>query len=93
MCFGVLHAVCFKIFDSDHDGLLSRDELEAMIAAMMVVRKENRTQQQLVRGDRGFQTPGGLFCHRIILERNNTENCIIIHMGSVISPQPVIRIL
>jgi ubiquitin carboxyl-terminal hydrolase 6/32 len=41
--------VCFKIFDADQDGFLNRKELEDMVAAMMVVRKENSSQHQLVR--------------------------------------------
>ncbi|ELT99007.1 hypothetical protein CAPTEDRAFT_129894 [Capitella teleta] len=39
---------CFKIFDADQDNLLSRAELEDMIAIMMVVRKENSSPDQLV---------------------------------------------
>ncbi|XP_006811225.1 ubiquitin carboxyl-terminal hydrolase 32-like [Saccoglossus kowalevskii] len=33
---------CFKIFDKDHDGLLSRKELEDMVAVLVQVRSENR---------------------------------------------------
>ncbi len=43
-----LFAVCFKIFDKDHDGLLNRQEVDAMIEAMIIVRQENRTTEELV---------------------------------------------
>ena len=41
--------VCFKIFDSDHDGLLSESELRCMIEAMIIVRQENCTVDEKVR--------------------------------------------
>ncbi|XP_068601892.1 ubiquitin carboxyl-terminal hydrolase 32 [Brachionichthys hirsutus] len=34
---------CFKVFDVDRDGLLSRDELREMVAALLEVWKDNRT--------------------------------------------------
>ena len=34
-------SVCFKVFDSDHDGMLSRDDLISMLESMLAVRKEN----------------------------------------------------
>ncbi|XP_072909594.1 ubiquitin carboxyl-terminal hydrolase 32 isoform X1 [Hemitrygon akajei] len=34
---------CFKVFDTDRDGVLSRTELEAMIVALLEVWKDNRT--------------------------------------------------
>lgn len=34
---------CFKVFDVDRDGLLSRDELHEMVVALLEVWKDNRT--------------------------------------------------
>ncbi|XP_056905992.1 ubiquitin carboxyl-terminal hydrolase 32 isoform X2 [Takifugu flavidus] len=34
---------CFKVFDVDHDGVLSRDELHEMVVALLEVWKDNRT--------------------------------------------------
>lgn len=36
-------SVCFKVFDVDHDGVLSRDELHEMVVALLEVWKDNRT--------------------------------------------------
>jgi len=36
-------SVCFKIFDTDHDGQLSHSELRDMMSVMLHVRKENTT--------------------------------------------------
>lgn len=36
-------AVCFKVFDVDRDGVLSRDELHEMVVALLEVWKDNRT--------------------------------------------------
>ncbi|XP_070572719.1 ubiquitin carboxyl-terminal hydrolase 32-like isoform X2 [Ptychodera flava] len=33
---------CFKIFDKDHDGVLSRKELEDMVSVLLEVKRENR---------------------------------------------------
>uniref|UniRef100_A0A674P3W2 ubiquitinyl hydrolase 1 n=1 Tax=Takifugu rubripes TaxID=31033 RepID=A0A674P3W2_TAKRU len=38
-----LSEVCFKVFDVDHDGVLSRDELHEMVVALLEVWKDNRT--------------------------------------------------
>lgn len=38
-----LPSVCFKVFDVDHDGVLSRDELHEMVVALLEVWKDNRT--------------------------------------------------
>lgn len=35
--------VCFKVFDIDRDGILSRDELHKMVVALLEVWKDNRT--------------------------------------------------
>lgn len=35
--------VCFKVFDVDRDGILSRDELHEMVVALLEVWKDNRT--------------------------------------------------
>lgn len=35
--------VCFKVFDVDRDGVLSRDELHEMVVALLEVWKDNRT--------------------------------------------------
>lgn len=37
------HLVCFKVFDVDRDGVLSRDELHEMVVALLEVWKDNRT--------------------------------------------------
>uniref|UniRef100_A0A4W5K153 Ubiquitin carboxyl-terminal hydrolase 32 n=1 Tax=Hucho hucho TaxID=62062 RepID=A0A4W5K153_9TELE len=34
---------CFKVFDVDHDGLLSREEITEMVGALLEVWKDNRT--------------------------------------------------
>nr|XP_046152260.1 ubiquitin carboxyl-terminal hydrolase 32-like [Oncorhynchus gorbuscha] len=34
---------CFKVFDVDRDGVLSRDEIQEMVAALLEVWKDNRT--------------------------------------------------
>ncbi|KAL0994176.1 hypothetical protein UPYG_G00118780 [Umbra pygmaea] len=34
---------CFKVFDIDHDGLLSREEITEMVGALLEVWKDNRT--------------------------------------------------
>lgn len=36
-------AVCFKVFDIDRDGVLSRDEIHEMVVALLEVWKDNRT--------------------------------------------------
>ena len=41
-------SVCFKIFDSDRDGLLDEKDLQEMIATMLVVRAENKSQEEMV---------------------------------------------
>uniref|UniRef100_A0A6Q2YGT8 ubiquitinyl hydrolase 1 n=1 Tax=Esox lucius TaxID=8010 RepID=A0A6Q2YGT8_ESOLU len=38
-----LSEVCFKVFDLDRDGVLSRDEIHAMVVALLEVWKDNRT--------------------------------------------------
>uniref|UniRef100_A0A8C6L527 ubiquitinyl hydrolase 1 n=1 Tax=Nothobranchius furzeri TaxID=105023 RepID=A0A8C6L527_NOTFU len=38
-----LSEVCFKVFDVDRDGALSRDELHEMVVALLEVWKDNRT--------------------------------------------------
>uniref|UniRef100_A0A8K9UHI5 ubiquitinyl hydrolase 1 n=1 Tax=Oncorhynchus mykiss TaxID=8022 RepID=A0A8K9UHI5_ONCMY len=38
-----LGEVCFKVFDVDRDGVLSRDEIHEMVAALLEVWKDNRT--------------------------------------------------
>ncbi|KAG9492720.1 hypothetical protein GDO78_000946 [Eleutherodactylus coqui] len=38
-----LSEVCFKVFDIDRDGVLSRTELEEMVLALLEVWKDNRT--------------------------------------------------
>lgn len=42
-----LLTVCFKVFDTDHDGLLSKAELEQMVEAMLVARKENKSPDEM----------------------------------------------
>ena len=39
ICF--LFVVCFRVFDSDGDGFLSRSEIELMCKALIEIRKEN----------------------------------------------------
>lgn len=36
-------AVCFKVFDIDRDGVLSREEIHEMMVALLEVWKDNRT--------------------------------------------------
>ncbi|KAI0214878.1 Ubiquitin carboxyl-terminal hydrolase 32 [Lamellibrachia satsuma] len=38
---------CFKVFDMDHDGRLSQEELERMLEAMLLVRQENTPPHKL----------------------------------------------
>lgn len=38
-----LSLVCFKVFDVDRDGVLSRVELRDMVVALLEVWKDNRT--------------------------------------------------
>uniref|UniRef100_A0A673W6C9 ubiquitinyl hydrolase 1 n=1 Tax=Salmo trutta TaxID=8032 RepID=A0A673W6C9_SALTR len=38
-----LSKVCFKVFDVDRDGVLSRDEIHEMVVALLEVWKDNRT--------------------------------------------------
>lgn len=38
-----LSLVCFKVFDVDRDGVLSRVELKDMVVALLEVWKDNRT--------------------------------------------------
>uniref|UniRef100_A0A672QZJ9 ubiquitinyl hydrolase 1 n=1 Tax=Sinocyclocheilus grahami TaxID=75366 RepID=A0A672QZJ9_SINGR len=38
-----LSEVCFKVFDVDRDGVLSRDEIHEMVVALLEVWKDNRT--------------------------------------------------
>ncbi|PIK33739.1 putative ubiquitin carboxyl-terminal hydrolase 32 [Apostichopus japonicus] len=38
---------CFKIFDSDRDGLLSRNEVEEMCKSLLSVRRESRVNQEI----------------------------------------------
>lgn len=45
--------VCFKVFDVDHDGVLSRDELHEMVVALLEVWKDNRTDTLPVSLHRG----------------------------------------
>ncbi|OXB79057.1 UNVERIFIED_CONTAM: hypothetical protein H355_005933 [Colinus virginianus] len=40
-----LSEVCFKVFDIDRDGVLSRTELEEMVVALLEVWKDNRTDK------------------------------------------------
>lgn len=42
-------SVCFKVFDIDRDGVLSRTELEEMVLALLEVWKDNRTDAIPVR--------------------------------------------
>lgn len=41
--------VCFKVFDVDHDGVLSREEVRDMIGALLEVWQDNRTDPLPVR--------------------------------------------
>ncbi|PSN41510.1 hypothetical protein C0J52_07225 [Blattella germanica] len=38
---------CFKVFDSDRDGILSEDELQHMIDVLLFVRHENKSPEEL----------------------------------------------
>jgi len=40
-CYVVYLLVCFKIFDTDHNGVLSIEELRTMIYAMLLLQCEN----------------------------------------------------
>lgn len=40
-----LPPVCFKVFDVDRDGVLSRTELKDMVVALLEVWKDNRTDK------------------------------------------------
>ena len=44
LCF----AVCFKIFDTNHDGKLDHSELQEMIDCMVAIRMENKPLEELV---------------------------------------------
>lgn len=41
-------AVCFKIFDFDRDGLLSKSEIEQMCKSLLDIRRESRINQEIV---------------------------------------------
>lgn len=43
--FLLLPSVCFKVFDVDRDGVLSRTELKEMVVALLEVWKDNRTDK------------------------------------------------
>lgn len=43
--------VCFKVFDVDRDGVLSRVELKDMVVALLEVWKDNRTDDIPVSSD------------------------------------------
>lgn len=43
--------VCFKVFDVDRDGVLSRIELRDMVVALLEVWKDNRTDDIPVSSD------------------------------------------
>lgn len=43
-------SVCFKVFDVDRDGVLSRTELKDMVVALLEVWKDNRTDKIPVSG-------------------------------------------
>lgn len=43
--------VCFKVFDVDRDGVLSRVELRDMVVALLEVWKDNRTDDIPVSSD------------------------------------------
>lgn len=44
----LLFSVCFKIFDLDHDGKLSQQELQEMIDNLVAIRMENKPHDELV---------------------------------------------
>jgi hypothetical protein len=46
VCF-VSSPVCFKVFDSDRDGVLSGEELQHMIDVLLFVRHENKSPEEL----------------------------------------------
>lgn len=52
-CLLWFSSVCFKVFDVDHDGVLSRDELHEMVVALLEVWKDNRTDTLPVSFHRG----------------------------------------
>jgi Ca2+-binding EF-hand superfamily protein len=43
-----IFTVCFKIFDTDHDGKLGEQELREMIDSLVAIRMENKDSEQLV---------------------------------------------
>uniref|UniRef100_A0A8D2N6L3 Ubiquitin carboxyl-terminal hydrolase 32 n=1 Tax=Zonotrichia albicollis TaxID=44394 RepID=A0A8D2N6L3_ZONAL len=51
---------CFKVFDVDRDGVLSRTELKDMVVALLEVWKDNRTDKIPVSGVRGGSSLGTL---------------------------------
>ena len=52
LCFNVFFiSVCFKVFDGDHDSLLSHNELQQMVEAMVQVRNQQcHGQVRLLQG-------------------------------------------
>lgn len=60
LSFPSLLSVCFKVFDVDRDGVLSRDELHEMVVALLEVWKDNRTDTLPVSPARDAHVePGG----------------------------------
>ena len=39
-------SVCFRVFDTDGDGFLSRSEIEVMCKALIDIRKENNVGEK-----------------------------------------------
>ena len=46
-CYSAWFSVCFKVFDSDRDGVLSEEELKHMIDVLLFVRHENKSAEEL----------------------------------------------
>lgn len=44
----MLFTVCFKVFDTNHDGKLSQSELRDMVECLVLVTYENRPKMEMV---------------------------------------------
>ena len=42
----LVSSVCFRVFDTDGDGFLSRSEIEVMCKALIDIRKENNVGEK-----------------------------------------------
>ncbi|KAL3857432.1 hypothetical protein ACJMK2_012103, partial [Sinanodonta woodiana] len=64
---------CFKIFDADHDGLLSHSELQEMIDALVAIRLENKDLDEL-EGDAFIKMDPATVAKEIIITHDSDKD-------------------